>query len=276
MEIIRDFLVAMSALNVAIKLTLIAGGIGLALYGTARRRSLLVALGVAVVVSPFAGPLLANMLVDRAVANRRAEVARFERHRLPPDYPRTLVADGHLGANIIRNLLAEGYFDVIERDDYGVERFTFASERPGCAAERQPPRRRGSGKRSLPKDCLHVVRGGPPLASDRIVLRLGPRAQRKARGRTHAAPRAVEIEMLRGGRESLIVYEEMPVIARGPEAFAIIGSTDDYPCHDFDIEQILRNAIDAARDPANAEALMLRQPERTRCVVAPEPRRDRY
>ena len=264
MDIITEFLAAMQTLMLAQVVLLLAAGLGLALFGLVKRNYWLVALGCVLAFGQFVLPWLSNRAQSSGIEARRDYVRRLPTVPLPADYPRRLIIEGDIVPNPPAWFVAAGYVDAV---DISGQRFVAAPGIDGCReaamavldpdtpASRQ--RREGNPRGKL-RQCVSA--GPPQQDGDAIILRIGNRTTLfdRENARRHGAPVAIQFSIRRGGRESLVHYDEMPILPRPSSATQLLPEGYDYPCPGFATLQIVANFLDAARDPARATTLRQR------------------
>lgn len=292
MDIVTNFLTAMQALMLVKVVLLLAVGLGLAIFGVVRRKHWLVAVGLVLAFGQFAWPWLSNRAQDSGVAARRNHVRHLPTTPLRADYPRRLIVEGDIVPNPPAWFIAAGYVDAVDIDGQrlvavpgvdGCREAAMATFDPNAAASRK--RREGNPRGKLrPRDKLRqCVSAGPAQeGGDAIILRVGNRTTLfdRENARRHGAPVAIQLSVRSGGRELLVHYDEMPILARPSSATRLLPEGDGYPCPGFATIQIVANFLDAAREPARAALFHQRGAARRSqydpCIAsaAPVPRQD--
>lgn len=284
----------------------ILGGIGLALHGLQKSNSRIVVLGMAIGFSPFLVPAAINTVQKLQRQARRAAVAAMPREALPADYPRQLLFRGDIDRQDVARLMVLTDLDQIMVENSsgrlwysGADHSERCRSAVGVARHRDSssvsPASRPRGKLFYPAqweaDRREInaqieqlkatnkirVACGPHdfrpfgFSSTYLVARADQAVTRRAQDR-RAAPEAIQIDLVKGGRVHLIHYDEMPVTDAQFSTFMLPLIHPKFSCAGgFDDAQVIINVLDVARDRARVDAIIRREGRNDLCVVSEAP-----
>jgi hypothetical protein len=291
MEIVVKFLVAMQALMLAMAALYVVVGIGIAIAGLFMRKVWMVAIGLVLAFGQFVWPWVSNKTFGNQIEARRAFVQNLPKAPVPADYPRRLVLEGDIDPNPPAWFIGAGYVDEVDVANYDDER-TVRGERLVAAGDAAacrkaalaianpdgPTEREKYEGNPYPriKACTRAAGPSSPNA-DAVILRVGNRTTLfdRENARRHGAPNAIQLSLRRGGKEVLLHYDEMPILASPKSATRLLPEGYEYPCKRFAYFQIVANLLDAARQPARASALLkrgaVRRSEYDDCIASIAP-----
>jgi hypothetical protein len=289
MEVITKFLETMQALLVVKVMLFLAIGLVLALAGLFTRKFWLIGLGLLVAFGQFALPKMQNLSYEQEIEARRKLVRNLPKVPFPADYPRRLIIEGDDFDYMLGWFITAGYFDEVDRRGM---RLVAAADQRGCRAaalayldpdpahsdDFGPSNDREARQKLLEKmrSCVTQSSVGEGGSGDATILRLDGAVKYRAIDR-RPKPQAIEVSILRAGKETLSHYDEMPTLDYPKSALQLLPEGYEYSCSGFHDLQILVNLIDAAKQPGLAADLMKRgapgSSKYDRCLVSPAPTR---
>ncbi len=268
--------VGQAAQWVALTLVVVAA-IGLIAAGAWRREPRLVLLGAVVGLLPIRGPMLVNRARADARADRRTAIAALPRVPFPAAYPRQMVVKGQLLSRDVARLMILTDLDEVIVDDGGDRQwFSRPDHSPSCRAaataiaaaevpgsrsadraEWARQRRAAAIARPVYAGCLPSGTTPFPIAKERLLVRLDGKVTHRAQDRG-PAPQAIQIDLVGPKRETLVYYDEMPILPMTSSSTRLITSPPRYPCQGFQDTQVIANVLDAAKNRPQSAAVMTR------------------
>jgi len=217
----------------------VLGGAAVSVWAARRKRWLLLAIGMAIVLTPALLFHFRATNADEEFAQRRADVLAMRRMALPPDYPRLLLVDGRIAPATASALMVAGHFDRAAGRELGfIDMFVNPVRDARClTAARQwltPTDEMSDKRRALPgilETCVTKTETNGAvsfLTSDAVIMRLDTRATLRSPGRdAEWSQGIVEIQLKREGREQLVDYRERPHVERPASMWSPLAATID-------------------------------------------------